>query len=107
MSDDKMLDDKQIEQVACDEAQQDWDSLHYARIYEAAFIDGAKWMRSEAESHVQHLIDQAKAEQRESDISYFGAYLVDNHEEKFAGGENQIAAISQVVLEELNAETDK
>lgn len=38
-------DDAEIKRVACDESQQDWDDLRFARIYESAFIDGAKWMR--------------------------------------------------------------
>ena len=40
--------DCEIERIASEEAQQDWDCLRYAKIYKTAFIDGAKWMRDEA-----------------------------------------------------------
>ncbi len=43
----------EIEQVACDEAQQDWDSLRDEAIYEAAFADGAKWMRGRAKKAIE------------------------------------------------------
>jgi len=40
-------DDEEIEQVSIDEAHgMDWDSLKYAKIYQEAFSDGAKWMRT-------------------------------------------------------------
>ena len=42
----EMITDKEIEQVADDEKQKDWDDLRYAEIYRNAFIDGAKWLRS-------------------------------------------------------------
>jgi hypothetical protein len=41
-------DDEEIEQVASDEMQSDWNALEYAKIYREGFIDGAKWMRDEA-----------------------------------------------------------
>jgi hypothetical protein len=37
--------DKEIEQVADDEKQQDWDRLEYRDIYRDGFIDGAHWMQ--------------------------------------------------------------
>ena len=39
--------DEEIEQVACDEMQQDWTDLAYLRVYKDGFIDGAKWMRNQ------------------------------------------------------------
>lgn len=37
--------DEEIEHVACEESQQDWNDLRYKNVYKSAFIDGAKWMR--------------------------------------------------------------
>jgi hypothetical protein len=34
----------EIEQVAADECQQDWNDHRFAAIYREAFIDGAKWV---------------------------------------------------------------
>ena len=39
--------DEKIEQVACDEMQQDWNDLAYQRVYHGGFVDGAKWARLE------------------------------------------------------------
>lgn len=39
--------DDEICQVAQDESQQDWNDYRYASVYEEAFSDGAKWMRTE------------------------------------------------------------
>jgi hypothetical protein len=39
------VNDKEIEQVADDEKQQDWDRLEYRDIYRDGFIDGAHWMQ--------------------------------------------------------------
>lgn len=41
-----MITDKEINQVADDEKQKDWNELRYADIYKDAFVDGAKWARS-------------------------------------------------------------
>ena len=40
-----MITDKEINQVADDEKQKDWNELRYADIYKDGFIDGAKWAR--------------------------------------------------------------
>jgi hypothetical protein len=39
-------------------------------------------------------------------ISYFGCYLIDNHEDRFEGGENQIQELSCRVLESFKAKQD-
>ena len=38
-------DDSDIDQVACDEMQQDWNDLRFREVYRQAFVDGATWMR--------------------------------------------------------------
>lgn len=43
-----MITDKEINQVADDEKQKDWNDLKYADIYKDGFIDGAKWMQMRA-----------------------------------------------------------
>ncbi|MFA5376821.1 MAG: DUF551 domain-containing protein [Dehalococcoidia bacterium] len=43
-------DDKEIDQVACDEAQQDWNRPEFSGIYEDGYKAGAKWMRDKARS---------------------------------------------------------
>jgi len=37
--------EEEIEQVACDEMQQDWNDLAYQNVYHGGFKDGAKWMQ--------------------------------------------------------------
>jgi len=37
--------DNEIDQVACDEMQQDWNDLRFQKVYKEGFIDGAKWIR--------------------------------------------------------------
>ena len=38
--------DEEIEQVACDEMQQDWNDLAYQRVYHIGFSNGAKWFKN-------------------------------------------------------------
>jgi hypothetical protein len=38
--------DKDIEQVADDEKQQDWDRLEYREVYRDGFVMGAHWMQA-------------------------------------------------------------
>jgi hypothetical protein len=38
--------DKEIEQVADDEKQKDWNDLKYQDVYRDGFIDGAHWMQA-------------------------------------------------------------
>ena len=37
--------EEEVEQVACDEMQQDWNDLAYQQVYHDGFKDGAKWMQ--------------------------------------------------------------
>lgn len=48
-----MITDKEINQVADDEKQKDWNELRYADIYKDAFVDGAKWARSKVSRMLQ------------------------------------------------------
>jgi len=41
----EIISDEEIEQVACDEMQQDWNDLAYQKVYKDGFVDGAEWMR--------------------------------------------------------------
>jgi uncharacterized protein len=44
----KLPDNDKIEQVACDEMQQDWNDLRFQSVYKDGFTDGAKWALREA-----------------------------------------------------------
>jgi len=50
--------------------------------------------------HIKFLEDQLKSCKTDT-VCHFGAYLVDNHEDKFEYGENQIMEICNVVLLDL------
>lgn len=65
-----MITDKEINQVADDEKQKDWNDLKYADIYKDGFIDGAKWM-------------QMRAGQVEPEIKVNFADIQKEYEEKF------------------------
>jgi hypothetical protein len=39
-------DDNAINQVACDEMQQDWNDLKFQKVYKDGYIDGATWLRN-------------------------------------------------------------
>lgn len=43
----KLPTDEKIEQVACDEMQQDWNDIKYQAVYKEGYIDGAKWVRDD------------------------------------------------------------
>lgn len=40
--------DDEIKQVADDQKQQDWNTLHEERAYRDGFVDGAKWLKDKA-----------------------------------------------------------
>ena len=43
--------DKEIDQVANDEAQQDWNILRFKTVYIEGFTEGAKWVRSKIKTN--------------------------------------------------------
>jgi hypothetical protein len=51
-----IVSDAEIEQVAADESQQDWNDLRYAAIYREAFIDGAKWALTRANTNFESVL---------------------------------------------------
>ena len=52
---------------------------------------------------IKEAIKQAKQSTARNAITYFGAYLVDNHEHRFEGGENEIALLCGKVLKAIKA----
>jgi hypothetical protein len=52
-------------------------------------------------------LDRLKAQWQADGASAVGAYLVDQHEEKFPGGEVQIAGICQAALDKLRRQAEE
>lgn len=42
----KLIDEKQVEQVACDEMQQDWNDLRFQSVFKDGFKQGAEFAES-------------------------------------------------------------
>ncbi len=61
--------DDKINQVACDECQQDWNRLEYRDIYKDAFIDGAKWMRKQQPESKPELYTLQEVEDKALDFA--------------------------------------
>ncbi len=43
--------DEEINQVACDEMQQDWNDIRFQKVYKDGFIDGATWYRNKVKGN--------------------------------------------------------
>lgn len=52
--------DLDIEHIACEESQQDWNDLRFKEIYRKAFIDGAKYAEEEYQQRLKHHVQQCK-----------------------------------------------
>lgn len=58
--------DNKIEQVACDEMQQDWNDIRYKKVYHDGFVDGSKWVRDH-QHHIPTESDEYKKMKEDRD----------------------------------------